>query len=203
MLILQSSSVGLSGDVSRALGNIQGLAQQVICYVEDMEYVPGRLDLMKIPPSLLPKTCMDLDHLLHENKDIQDFLNAFANQNNFTIEVGRLYLGPDIIWLRGGDILAKENHISFLTVLQRPKSKGAEVHQTSVQEPPSSGIIERPIGEECYVHSSFRCQVGDVIILEGGERLRLRMEADIEPRSVCLLAILHQIQWKDRTDRNL
>ncbi|KAL7918193.1 hypothetical protein ACQKWADRAFT_304746 [Trichoderma austrokoningii] len=108
MLILQLSNVGLSGGLRSALGNIQRLAQQVICYVEDMENVPGRPGLLSHPRSLLPKTCTDLDHLLHENKDIQDFLNTFANQNNFTIEVNQLSLGPGIIWLQGGYISALE-----------------------------------------------------------------------------------------------
>jgi hypothetical protein len=65
------------------------------------------------------------------------------------------------------------------------------------EEPPSEGIIDRPIAENQFVQSTFRCQVGDIIILEGGERLRSREAGDVDPHDLCLLATLHTTRQKD------
>ncbi|KAL7783404.1 hypothetical protein V8C37DRAFT_397291 [Trichoderma ceciliae] len=201
MFILQSRDYPPSGALGRALSNIQKLAEQIICCAEDMEYLPDDSDLMRIPTDLLPKTSLELDLLLHNDKDVQTEISTFADKNGFIIDFGQLYLGPDIIWLQNGTWSVTENQTCFLIVLKRPESKGADVvYSTPVQEPPSYGIIERPIGHGPYVQSSFQCQVGDVIILEGGERLRIRKEGDVEPRSVCFLATLHQLRLKDHTN---
>ncbi|KAL7928820.1 hypothetical protein V8C35DRAFT_222385 [Trichoderma chlorosporum] len=197
MLILQSGNYDPSGGLGRALSNIQKLAQQVVCCAEDMQNLPD-LDLMRIPTHLLPKSSLELDLLLHNNEDVQNEISTFADRNGFTIDFGQLYLGPDIIWLQDGIWSAKESQTCFLIVLKRPKSKDVEVvNSTALQNPLSYGTIERPIGQGSYVQSTFQCQVGDVIILEGGERLRVRKEGHVETHSVCLLATLHQLRWKN------
>lgn len=122
-----------------------------------------------------------------------------------------------ILWLRGGAISAKEEQISIFVVLPRPKSRAsgqdrfgesaqsqepqsvASQESVSSQESPSVGVIERSIGPGQFVSSSFRCQVGDVIVLEGGGRLWLRKKGDIEPRDICLLALLYRVELKDQT----
>ena len=93
---------------------------------------------------------------------------------------------------------AKIGRISFFTVLRRPKHRQVEPEgYMSQQEPPSEGVIDRPIAENQFVQSTFKCQVGDIIILEGGERLRSREERDVNPHDLCLLATLHSTRRKE------
>lgn len=64
MLIFQPTGNSLSGALSKALSNIQELAEQVMCYSEDIEYADGRSNLIT-----LPKLSQQLD-LLHKHKDM-------------------------------------------------------------------------------------------------------------------------------------
>lgn len=124
----------------------------------------------------------------------QDILCTLADQKGFIIEFSQNYLGPQILWLQGGGILTKEDRLSFFIIIPRPKGRGVNLELIdSTLEPLSKGIIERPIGQGQFVRSSFECQVGDIIILEGGERLWIPRESNIEPRGVCLLTTLYQI----------
>jgi hypothetical protein len=66
------------------------------------------------------------------------------------------------------------------------------------EEAPSQGVIDRPIAENQFVQTTFECQVGDIIILEGGERLRSR-EGNVSPRDLCLLATVHSTRRKYQT----
>lgn len=71
MLILQLANLDdPSGGLGRALSNIRELAEQVICYADDMEYVADGSDLMKVPANLLPRASTELDLLLHNNEDV-------------------------------------------------------------------------------------------------------------------------------------
>lgn len=132
------------------------------------------------------------------------------NAKGFNIIFSKAALKRGLLWLRGGAISAKEEQISIFVILSRPKSRGefaqsqepqsvASQEAMASQEPPSICVIERPISPGQFVSSSLRCQVGDVIILEGGERLWLRKRGgDIEPRrDICLLALLYQIEAKN------
>ncbi|KAL7940741.1 hypothetical protein V8C42DRAFT_336647 [Trichoderma barbatum] len=205
MLILQSTSADPSRGLGAAFGNIQELAEQVICYSEDMEYTPNRADLMRLPATLLPSPCLSLGTLLYNNKDMQDILCTLADQKGLVIEFYRNYLRPQVIWLQGGAILSQEDRISSLIILPRPKSRDVDPVATDsaqVQEPLSRGLIERPIAEGQFVQSSFQCRVGDIIILEGGERLQVHTEANVEPRGVCFLTILFQVQRNHHLIRN-
>ncbi|KAL6868030.1 hypothetical protein J3F83DRAFT_88710 [Trichoderma novae-zelandiae] len=192
MLLLQSQGTDVGEGLRTALVNMHELAEQVICYSEDMEYMPGRSDLMRLPDALLPRLSFQLDHLLHNNEDMRDALSKWADQKGLVIGFDQWHLGPQIMWLQGGSLSIKENRVSFFTFLPQPKSRGTgEVTNSAAeQEPRFEGIIERPIAQGQFVYSSVRCRVGDVIILEGQERLLLHKEGEAGPprRGICLLA---------------
>ncbi|KAL7942205.1 hypothetical protein V8C42DRAFT_160966 [Trichoderma barbatum] len=198
MLILQSTDTNLSEGLRKALSDIRELFEQVVCYTEDMEYALDRSDLTSFPMTLQPDPSIRVFSLFYHNKDVRDFLCTWADEKGFTIEFDGNYSGPQAIWLQGGAITLREDRISVLIILRRPKSRGADpkaVESVPSQEPLSKGIIERPICHQQFVRSSFQCQVGDVIVLEGGERLRARPEVDVQ-RDVCLLATLYSIWLK-------
>lgn len=121
-----------------------------------------------------------------------------ADEKDLNIEFEQRYAGPQIIWIREGGVSAKIGRISFFIVLHRPKHREVETEgYMPREEPPSEGIIDRPIAEDQFVQSTFTCQVGDIIILEGGERLRSREESDGNPHDLCLLATLHSTRRKE------
>ncbi|KAL6695132.1 hypothetical protein J3F84DRAFT_376183 [Trichoderma pleuroticola] len=179
MLIIQSTSANLSG---ATISNIQALAEQVICYSKDMEYMPDRSDLLRLPATLLPSASLQLAFLPRTNQHMQDFLYTLANQKGFTIESNQSYLEPQLLWLQSGGISTREDRLTFTVILPRPRGVNDET-----PEPLSKGFIERPIGQGQFVRSSFQCRVGDIIILEGGERIWVPREDNIEPCGVCLL----------------
>ncbi|KAL7932165.1 hypothetical protein V8C35DRAFT_307545 [Trichoderma chlorosporum] len=196
MRIFQSTSADPSRGLGAAVGNIQELAEQVICYSEDMEYLPNRSDLMRLPAALLPSPALQLGLLPCNNKDMQDSLRALADRNGFSIELNQDYLGPQIIWLQGGGILTKDDRLAFYVILPRPKSKDVNLEvleSTLVQEPLSKGRIYRPVDQGQFVQTAFQCQVGDIIILERGEKLWIPREGNIEHHGVCLLSTLFLI----------
>ncbi|KAL7917290.1 hypothetical protein ACQKWADRAFT_307141 [Trichoderma austrokoningii] len=221
VLQLSNATLGESG-LYATLSSIRKSAKQVTCYLEDMQNVddnqPG---LMRLPIALLPKAYLDLELLLFEDKNIQDILYKRVNEKGFNIIFNKDTLKRGILWFRGGAISAKEEQISIFIILPRPKSRGesaqsqepqsmanqeavasqealASQEAVASQEPPSMCVIERPISPGQFVSSSLKCQVGDVIILEGGERLWLRKKGDVElRRDICLLALLYQIEAKN------
>lgn len=67
MLILQPKSVDPTGGLDMLLYTTRELAMQMMCYSEDMEYVPDRLDLMKLPPSMHPRSCAELGHIFQHH----------------------------------------------------------------------------------------------------------------------------------------
>lgn len=67
MLVLKTTDKSHSPGLCEILSDIQKLAYQVSCHCEDMAYVPGRSDLLRLPKSLLPDPAQILDNLLHDN----------------------------------------------------------------------------------------------------------------------------------------
>lgn len=115
------------------------------------------------------------------------------------VELEGRFLGPQIIWIRAGAMSTKQNRVMFLIVLRRPRHRNIEHTQESgaQEETPAEGIIERPIAENQFVQSTFKCQVGDIIVLEGGERIRARKEGDVGPPDFCLLATMHSARRRE------
>lgn len=69
MRVLQSTSTDPSGVLGTALSNIRKLAEQVICYSEDMVNAPYRSDLKRLPAAL--PVSLSLESLLpHSHKDV-------------------------------------------------------------------------------------------------------------------------------------
>lgn len=66
MLILRCLDSSLDMEVRDTLLDIQRLAQQIVCYYEDMEYAEGRTHLLRLPIPLLPQPAIDVNNLLHE-----------------------------------------------------------------------------------------------------------------------------------------
>jgi len=142
-------------------------------------------------------------------------MNKWAEKRGFRIERSPHH-GPQIIWLQGGSLSAREDRISIFIVVRRPRSRGnggsdqaAEVITTGetpsvCQEPPSKVKTKSPISGPLFAESPFECQVGDVIILEGGEQLIVRPQdkGDTGPRGICMLAVLHRTTPKEGTGGN-
>lgn len=105
--------------------------------------------------------------------------------------------GPQILWVGVGAMLGtlQNDRLSFFTVLRRPLRRSSPYYvdvNTPREESLFRGIIDRPIAENQFVQSTFECQVGDIIVLEGGERLRARAEGDVNSRGLCMLVTLYQ-----------
>jgi hypothetical protein len=103
----------------------------------------------------------------------------------------RRFAGPQIIWLQAGGVSSKTNRLSFFTVLPRPDNSYVEARIPRAQSV-VRGIIDRPIAENHFVQSAFGCEIGDIIVLEGGERLMARQDGGLGTTDICMLAILYQ-----------
>lgn len=211
MLVLRPDDVSHSPGLCEVLSNIQKLACQVSCYCEDMTYVPERSDLLRLPKSLLPDPAQRLDNLLHDNVIMvraqyilpnnrstkltrikkKSVLSRLAEDRGLMINLENRFSGPQIIWLQNGGVLNKKDRLSFFVLLQRPISYTEATANKAWEEPPSECIIERPIAADLFVESSFKFQVGDIVVLEGGERLRTRDQGEIDHCDLCMISTLH------------
>lgn len=116
------------------------------------------------------------------------------------IDLENRFSGPQIIWIQSGGVLTKKDRLLFFVVLRRPIRHAEATANKPREEPPSECIIERPIAENQFVESSFKCQVGDIVVLEGEERLRTREEGDIDHCDLCMIATLHSTSRKVQMD---
>jgi hypothetical protein len=68
-----------------------------------------------------------------------------------------------------------------------------------LQEPPFKVVIKSPVSGPVFAESPVECEVGDVVVLEGGEQLRVRADerAASAPSDVCLLCALHRTSTVD------
>lgn len=173
--------------------------------------MPERSDLLRLPKSLLPDTAQRLDNLLHDNVIMvraqymlpdsrstkltrikkQSVLSRSAEDRGLMINPENRFSGPQIIWLQSGGVFNKKNRLSFFVLLQRPIRHGEAGANKAWEEPPSECIIERPIADDRFVESSFQFQVGDIIVLEGEERLRTRDQGEIDHCDLCMISTLH------------
>jgi hypothetical protein len=94
--------------------------------------------------------------------------------------------------------LAVENLLCFAIVIQRPNSRiinlEEETQEAEAQQWTTECTFKRPIAPKQYVDSVVQCQVGDVIILEGGEELQI--DSSTQPHGICFLLTLYVIEWK-------
>lgn len=211
MLILKTTENSHSPALCEVLSDIQKLACHVSCYCEDMVYVPERSDLLRLPKSLLPDAAQRLDNLLHDNAIMvraqymlpdsrstkltrikkQSVLSRSAEDRGLVINLENRFSGPQIIWLQSGGVFNKKNRLSFFVLLQRPIRHTEAGANKAWEEPSSECIIERPIADNRFVESSFQFQVGDIIVLEGEERLRTRDQGEIDNCDLCMMSTLH------------
>ena len=108
---------------------------------------------------------------------------------------------PALLWLRGGGVSARQERVSVFTFIRRPIHRAGAAEEgpqlpsmgkVPTEEPPFYGKIDHPIANGMFVESSFTCRVGEVVILEGGERLRTRNHGDVQHRDLCMLTNLHR-----------
>ena len=83
-------------------------------------------------------------------------IHKLADERSLNIELEQRHAGPQIIWIRGRGVSAKIRRISFFIVLHRPKHRQVEPEgHMPREEPPSEGIIYRPIAENQFVQLTF------------------------------------------------
>ncbi|KAF5693969.1 hypothetical protein FGLOB1_14305 [Fusarium globosum] len=169
-------------------------AGQVSCYFKDLE--TERQGLLKLPVSLMPKEALNLLNRFYKTYD--EGVKDWARERNFNIE-RYPYLGPQILLLQSGDIQLSDDRVSVVIFIPRPKviqekegiaAAGEEVST----KPPSIGLqetsfrisVQSPIGGPVFAASPTEFEVGDIAILEGGERLSGRGD------DVCMLCALHR-----------
>ena len=132
----------------------------------------------------------------------RDALRKLADENGLVIEFDTESIASTILWLQGGGISTRRERVTLLTFIRRPihrrNSPGPLDGELLPKEPPFKGVIKRPIAEGQWAESSFMCQLGDILILEGGESLltqMLKLESEQEQqghRDLCMLTNLHR-----------
>lgn len=186
-------------DIHGFMKSIQALAMQVVCYSADME-TAGREDLLRLPIPRLPKPARELSDLFR-HETMETFLSVWAQKRGFRIDHS-VYHGPQIVWLQSGGLSARVDRISIFVVLQAPKSGGSEVDCVTgavdgeafaaPQSPSPKVFIRSPIGGSLFVKSTLDCQVGDIVVLEGGETILMRPKEDATGgEGICMLSTLH------------
>jgi len=113
----------------------------------------------------------------------------------------KVYLGPQILWLKAGSLPVVGNRIMVLIVVPRPEepepgtASGAWEPQGPEEgkaEPDTTLLgrrptvkIKSPYGGPLFAEPSIEWEVGDIIVLEGGE--------DLYPTTgdICMLSIVH------------
>lgn len=200
MYILRYTDDNLDADTRSTLRDIYELAKKTTCHSEDMEYADGRADLMRLPVSLLPQPARDIDRLFHEKMGA--FVYNWADEKGFRLK-GQRHHRPQIVWLQGGGLSTGHDLVSISMIIPRPKPRSphqgeqlaiANVNVTEREEISCTGVIKSPIGGSLFVESRFACCVGDVILLEGGEKLLVSLPVDSDigaRRDICILVTSH------------
>jgi hypothetical protein len=60
------------------ISDIQNIAKQAVCFSEDLVYVPGRTNLMRLPASLAHPSINELDKIVHENEVLVRAMISFG-----------------------------------------------------------------------------------------------------------------------------
>ncbi|KAH7363641.1 hypothetical protein B0T11DRAFT_95552 [Plectosphaerella cucumerina] len=192
MFVLNSTSTDHPA-LRGVLSDIQSIAKQAVCFSEELVYVPGRTNLMRLPASHAPPAIKELDKIVHENEVLREVLSEWAAQNGLCIDQEVTRQAFQVIWLQGGGISSKEDRVSLYITLPRPKERRSisinEAASLEAEvEPVSQGFVQRTITDGQKVGSTFKCHVGDIFILRGGEQLHLLGVGTIKPRDICAFA---------------
>ncbi|KAG8664810.1 uncharacterized protein FPOAC1_013590 [Fusarium poae] len=131
-------------------------------------------------------------------KTYNEKVNDWAGERGFTIEKP-VFLGSQILLLQSGDVRIQHDRISIVIFIPIPKAiedneeivatDEATTTKTSSARPlePHYRIsIQSLVTGPVFAESSVECEVGDVLVLEGGEQLSLRGD------DVCMLCTLHR-----------
>ncbi|KAK3938100.1 hypothetical protein QBC46DRAFT_390946 [Diplogelasinospora grovesii] len=105
------------------MDDIRRLAEQVVCCVEDMEYVEERNDLLRQPVPPVPQPIGSLTKLFYEKTAV--LMYKWAEKRGFRIK-RFIYYGPQIVWLQGDGLLARKDRISIFIVVRLPRSRDSD-----------------------------------------------------------------------------
>jgi hypothetical protein len=197
-----------TGDSSRrikAFDIIRNAAEQVICYIEDFVLVPKRSNLWRTRS--VPESAKTLSNLVHNSEvtvrlqlrlpeqdanliQKRDVLRNLADEKGFIIEFNTEE--SFVLWLQGGGLSSQPDRITLFTFIRRPKGAATAIDEEQLDEEPLfEGIIARPIANGLWVQSSFACRLGEILILEGSEKVILPTD-DARYRDICMLTNLHR-----------
>ncbi|KPA38943.1 hypothetical protein FLAG1_08212 [Fusarium langsethiae] len=170
------------------------LAGQVSCCSKDLD--TQRPGLLKLPVPLMSQKALTLLTLFY--KTYNEKVNDWAGERGFTIEKP-VFLGPQILLLQSGDVRIQHDRISIVIFIPIPKAieENEEIVATDEAmttktssarplEPHYRISIQSLVTGPVFAESSVECEVGDVLVLEGGEQLSLRGD------DVCMLCTLHR-----------
>lgn len=182
-------------DVCSSLSSIQMLAEQILCYRVDFYCAGGRSNLRLLSRSAIPQECQSLADLF-DNEHMALILRGLADDSGIHIHLEKLFK-PSIMWLVAGGVTNQNDRLAIFTILRRPKPGSPEnIDENTVSlpdpEPPCIGIVDRPVHEAQRMESSFTCHVGDIIVLEAGEGMRVKAskQANIEDHDICVLSTI-------------
>ncbi|EGU88886.1 hypothetical protein IWW34DRAFT_793823 [Fusarium oxysporum f. sp. albedinis] len=161
-------------------------AKQIRCNPKDMVKVPGMDATFRLPNGLYPAEGLD-------------FTNSYYNK--------LVLYGPQIFWLKdGGSIYVKENRLLICVVIPNLSEhqlaeedcgyRGPTAETSVVSQAGASGVdlgalprvrvsITSPVSHGFAGRSFPDLEIGDIIILEEGERLL------VDAGSICLISTLH------------
>jgi hypothetical protein len=108
--------------------------------------------------------------------------------------------------LQSGDVRIQQDRVSIVIFIPRPKAievneeimaaDKATITKTTSAGPSYRISIQSLVTGPVFAESSVECEVGDVLILEGGEQLSLRGD------DVCMLCALHRTNTVGATKKD-
>ncbi|KAG6989175.1 hypothetical protein Forpi1262_v018690 [Fusarium oxysporum f. sp. raphani] len=179
-------------------------AKQIRCNPKDMVKVPGMDATFRLPNGLYPAEGLDFTNSYY-NK-LRDKMYRWGRGKGLLITRKVLY-GPQIFWLKdGGSIYVKENRLLICVVIPNLSEhqlaeedcgyRGPTAETSVVSQAGASGVdlgalprvrvsITSPVSHGFAGRSFPDLEIGDIIILEEGERLL------VDAGSICLISTLH------------
>lgn len=134
------------------------------------------------------------DAKVHQDKEVY----AWALERRFSID-RHIHLGPQILWLQTDHVSTGDDRVSIMIFIPRPTAHephetGSTAEELTLQEPPFKVVVRSPVGGPIFAESSVQCEVGDSIVLEGGEQLWAGKDEQASPGlpDACMLCVLHQ-----------
>jgi len=163
-------------------GSLQGLALEVLYYIEDMVPTSKSGSLLKLPKALRPAQAIELFELFYQTK--KPDVHSWAVDRGLSVE-SRANAGPQILLVKYGHELTSDPAsiivlIAIPTPKKRPPSDVAAkliistLDSEATSEKPSTVVVKSPICEGLYGQHTVELRVGDALLLEEGEKFCVR-----------------------------